>query len=168
MSSGDDKARANEEANKTDMGGTPDGVTPMETEEGADKNTGGQEENGEEVMARARAYIAAKQKEKSEQIEKFKKAVKCDWLEYEAVRKKNLEQLTAWNCEDGEDVEVPELGSFVSTCDGRVAKTGIKTNLNQRRIVTTSFDVATGRCIGRTGHEGTKIWKDKRDTEEHK
>jgi hypothetical protein len=85
-------------------------------------------------MSRARAYIAGKQKEKAEQIEEFKKAVKCDWLEYEAVRK-NLEQLTAWNCEDEKDVDVPELGSFISTCDGRVAKTGIKTNLNQRRIV---------------------------------
>jgi hypothetical protein len=31
-----------------------------------------------------------------------------------------------------------------------------------------SFDVPTGKCIGCTGHEGTKIWKDKRDREEHK
>jgi hypothetical protein len=114
------------------------------------------------------AYIAARRKIIEEKGAEFKRRINWDWLEYEAVQKKNLELMSAWNCDTGENTEAPKLGSFINTMDGRVMKTGIRTSLNQKRIATASFHVPTWKCIGCTGHEGSKFWRDKRDKDNHK
>jgi hypothetical protein len=131
-----------------------------------------EEDKGEtekdDIYNKSVAYIAERKRIIAEKGAEFKRRINCDWLEYEAVQKKNLEMMTAWNCDTGEVTEGPQIGSFTNTMDGRVVKTGIRTSLNQKRIATASFKVPTWKCIGCTGHEGSKFWREKRDKDDHK
>jgi hypothetical protein len=70
----------------------------MECEKDAGNNKGNgvvQDSGEDEVSKRAKDYIQARKKELAEKGAEFKRRVKCDWLEYEAVQKKNLEQTKA-------------------------------------------------------------------------
>jgi hypothetical protein len=89
-----------------------------------------EEEGKDDIYKRSAAYIAERKRIIAEKGAEFKRRIKCDWLEYEAVQKKNLEMMTAWNCDTGELTEAPLLGTFINMMDGRVVRTGIRTSLN--------------------------------------
>jgi hypothetical protein len=134
-------------------------------EEGGEHNT---DSDAEPASARVKAYLEEAKKKRQKKLEELKNSVQCDWLEYEAIQKKNREEMAAWDCDTGDLVEAPDIGSFISTIDGRIAYTGIRTSINQRRIVTTSFDINTWKCVACSGHEGPSIWTDRKDRNDHK
>jgi hypothetical protein len=121
-----------------------------------------------QAAARVKAYLEEAKKKKLQKLEELKRSVRCDWLKYEAIQKKNREEMAAWDSDTADLVEAPDIGSFISTIDGRLAYTGIRTNINQRRIVTTSFDTNSWKCVACSGHEGPSMWTDRKDRNEHK
>jgi hypothetical protein len=150
MSTGDGDQTRGDEAMDTDQG--LDGVAGLFGRES-------EANEGPPVAERLKAYLAKKKEEEDKIRAVLKDELRCDWLAYESINKKNKEELVAKKCTEGLEPELPGLGSFIHPPDGRLLTTGMKTEVGNKSVVTTSFDPDTLRCYGCVGHEEKKAWR---------
>jgi hypothetical protein len=97
---------------------------------------------------------------REEEARIFYEKLPVNVLEYEAVNRSGRESLRGMRA-DGGQIITPDLGSFVSTADGRLLTVGFKSSLPDKKNITTSFDPIKMECYGCPIHHAEKMWKPK-------
>jgi hypothetical protein len=101
---------------------------------------------------------------REEEARIFYEKLPVNVLEYEAVNRSGRESLRGMRA-DGGQIITPDLGSFVSTADGRLLTVGFRSSLPDKKNVTTSFDPIKMECYGCPIHHAEKMWKPKGSSE---
>jgi hypothetical protein len=153
----DGAANSSQRPEDMDWGQNLNGVRQL-YEGSAGGEHGEQGQSGSSIEERARAYVEKKRREEAQELQKLKDMIRCDWLEYEAISKKNNEDMDPMKEANTREDKHPDLGSFVTPIDGRIAVTGLNIYRGNKSVVSMSFDPQTQQCRGCSGHDAKKMW----------
>jgi hypothetical protein len=148
------------------MAGTPPDGSQEQTAAAAAKPGAATEAANAAAAAAAVAEEAANlaervrlslEEQKAAAVALLRKKLQSKMLAYDAVLEARRGEMSTPHLLGGSAVAAPELGTMLSTGDGRMMKVHLEVNLGQRRTTTASFDGVSLRCLCNATHSGVGL-----------